>query len=240
MSAALGKEHQTSRYTPRVTSTQPVTYMDRSMNAESDVSVSASSVSYWHVLVRTLVQTPLFFFSCQVSLAIPRQNQCLFKVLTPVLAPERQICFPAWMWSCGISTANIGSVESEMAWTCHKVSVRNAIPLIFSVEVAILTPALRLLRSRVLRCQRTASLSCESFSAVERAALKARFRCRAIASPSADLEATFVFRPVYHGLLISEDVVFLSHSIFLWTAKGAWVTNWVLRIRTLSAVDASS
>lgn len=138
-SAALGKEHQTSRYTPRGSSTQPVTYVDRSMNSESDVDVSASSVSYWHVLVRTLVQTPIFFFSCQVSLAIPRQNQCLFKVLAPVLAPERQICFPVGMWSCGISTANIGSVESEMVWTCHKVSVRNATHRLFSAWKLLLS-----------------------------------------------------------------------------------------------------
>lgn len=32
------------------------------MNAESDVSVSASLVIDWHVLVRTLVQTPISFF----------------------------------------------------------------------------------------------------------------------------------------------------------------------------------
>lgn len=146
----------------------------------------------------------------------------------------------------------------DVAWTCHHVSVLSETPLILVVgavsrQQCSLARTLRLFRSRMstpstkaisavngLRRQRTAPLGCESFSAVESGAVKAQFRCPAIASPSADLEAIAVFRPVYHGLLISEDVIFLSHSIFLWAAKGAWVMNWVLQIRALSGIDAHS
>lgn len=95
-------------------------------------------------------------------------------------------------------------------------------------------------RSPLLRCRRTALLGCERFSAVGSAAAKARFRCLAITSPSADLEPFLSSGPSTHGLLISGDVIFLSHSIFLWTGKGAWVSNWVHRIDELTAVNARS
>lgn len=118
--------------------------------------------------------------------------------------------------------------DGNVALTCHVVSLLSATLLFFFVGAASrqqcsLARALRLFRSRMSTPSTKAisavsglrrSVARESFSAVESAAVQAQLWCPAITSPSADLEAIVVFRPVYHGLLISEDVTFLSHSIF--------------------------
>lgn len=203
------------------------------MNSESDVDVSASSVSYWHVLVRTLVQTPIFFFHAKSALRSPGRTNVSSRCWHQFLRRNGKSAF---RWGCGAAELAQPTLEAwSRRWcglaTKSRSEMRHTAYFQRGSCCCHTCATLVSISGASLSTDYVAQL--REFQHGRESRREGTDSCPAIASPSADLEATFVFRPVYHGLLISEDV-FLSHSIFSWTAKGAWVTNWVLRIGSIA------